>query len=145
MSYRQSNPLPPTELARALDRGAALYLIDVRTAMEFNGGHIGGSHNVPLRELANHAERLAQLPGSIVLVCRSGARAYTGEALLRRAGTHRVRVLDGGVIAWRDAGHSLVTDPASSRGFLRQAAALFGFGARRDSATVVDQLLAGAE
>ena len=130
MSYTLSNPLPAAELARALDRRTALHLIDVRTVSEFDRGHIAGSQNVPLGDLGQHAERLAQLLGAIVLVCRSGARAYAAERLLRQAGARRVHVLDGGVLAWRHTGNSLVSDPALAGGFLRKMLASVGMTTR---------------
>ena len=49
-------------------------VIDVREPMEFVGGHIAGSLNVPLSRLAQ-----ADLPqGALVLVCQSGNRSAKG-------------------------------------------------------------------
>ena len=46
-------------------------VIDVREAMEFAGGHIEGSVNVPLARLSR-----TELPqGALVLVCHSGRRS----------------------------------------------------------------------
>ena len=145
MSYKFGKPMPAVELVRAVHRRIEVHLIDVRTPGEFDGGHIEGSHNVPLSELPSHAQRLARLSSPIVLVCRSGARARLAERMLQHAGARRLHVLDGGVLAWRDAGHSLVEVPASRGAFLRKAARLLGLGPRRDAAVVVDSLLAAAE
>ena len=58
-----------------------LTVIDVREPLEFAGGHIAGSLNVPLARLQQ-----ADLPsGPLVLVCQSGNRSAKGvQTLLER-------------------------------------------------------------
>lgn len=139
------NPLTATELADAIAGGAKIHLIDVRTGSEFDAGHIAGSHNVPLADLQTHAERLAELRRPMVLVCRSGARAQSAAAVLRHAGARHLRLLEGGVLAWQRAGHTLVAESSAAGSFLRVAAGMFGLGPRRNSAAAVDALLASSE
>jgi rhodanese-related sulfurtransferase len=76
-------------------------VIDVREPMEFAGGHIGGSLNLPLSRLAQ-----ADLPqGPLVLVCQSGNRSAKGvQTLLQRGHGHPVRDLEGGIASWQQAG-----------------------------------------
>jgi rhodanese-related sulfurtransferase len=76
-------------------------IIDVREPMEFASGHITGSVNVPLGQLAG-----ATLPESpLVLVCQSGKRSARGMELLRRRGhPHPVADLEGGFPSWEQAG-----------------------------------------
>ena len=76
-------------------------VIDVREPMEFAGGHIAGSLNVPLSRLAQ-----ADLPqGPLVLVCQSGNRSAKGvQTLLQRGHAHPVRDLEGGILSWQQAG-----------------------------------------
>ena len=76
-------------------------VIDVREPMEFAGGHIAGSLNVPLSRLAQ-----ADLPqGPLVLVCQSGNRSAKGvQSLLERGYAHPVCDLEGGIPSWRQAG-----------------------------------------
>lgn len=76
-------------------------VIDVREPMEFAGGHIAGSLNVPLSRLAQ-----ADLPqGSLVLVCQSGNRSAKGvQVLLQRGHGQPVRDLEGGIPSWQLAG-----------------------------------------
>ncbi|MEB3260063.1 MAG: rhodanese-like domain-containing protein [Cyanobacteriota bacterium] len=75
-------------------------IIDVREPMEFASGHIPGSVNVPLGQLAD-----ATLPRSpLVLVCQSGVRSNRGMELLRRRGhPHPVADLEGGFPSWEQA------------------------------------------
>lgn len=75
-------------------------LIDVRTPAEFASVSVAGSVNVPLDLLRREPSRLApSIPRDAVLICRSGQRARAAAALLPGA-----RVLDGGILAWEDAG-----------------------------------------
>jgi rhodanese-related sulfurtransferase len=76
-------------------------VIDVREPMEYAGGHIAGSLNVPLSRLAQ-----ADLPsGPLVLVCQSGNRSAKGVQTLRERGyAHPVSDLEGGLPSWQQAG-----------------------------------------
>jgi rhodanese-related sulfurtransferase len=40
----------------------------------------------------------------VVVVCRAGARSASAGAILRRAGFQRVINLEGGMLAWVEAG-----------------------------------------
>ena len=77
-------------------------LVDVRTAEEFQSGHIPGAVNIALQSLP---ERLATLPKAqpIVLYCRSGARSSNAAQMLKRAGFEDVRDL-GGILTWQAQG-----------------------------------------
>ena len=73
--------LSPHELEEQR-RSGRISIIDVREPMEYVGGHIPGSRNIPLARLAD-----APLPdGPLVLICQSGARSERGVATLRRRG-----------------------------------------------------------
>lgn len=76
-------------------------VIDVREPLEFAGGHIAGSLNVPLSRLAQ-----ADLPpGPLVLVCQSGNRSAKGvQSLLQRGYAHPISDLEGGIPSWQQAG-----------------------------------------
>ena len=91
--------LSPYEL-EAQQRAARISIVDVREPMEFAGGHIAGSRNIPLAQLGE-----APLPdGPLVVVCQSGARSERGVAVLNRRGlTVGIADLEGGLIAWQAA------------------------------------------
>ena len=76
-------------------------VIDVREPMEYAGGHIDGSLNVPLSRISQ-----ADLPsGPLVLVCQSGNRSAKGvQVLLERGYPHSVSDLEGGLPTWQQAG-----------------------------------------
>lgn len=80
------------------------WVIDVRTTREFAAAHIPGSHNVPLDMVREHRDELRHhLDDDVVLVCRGGARAEQAAAVLAAAGLSKLRVLDGGILAWQAA------------------------------------------
>ena len=76
-------------------------VIDVREPMEYAGGHIAGSLNVPLSRITQ-----ADLPrGPLVLVCHSGNRSARALAqLLQQGHPHPLSDLEGGIPAWQQAG-----------------------------------------
>jgi rhodanese-related sulfurtransferase len=93
-------------LREAVRTGASgVVVVDVRSPGEFEAAHIRGSYNLPVDALPEVAARLRGLDDEIVaLVCRTGVRASQAESILRGAGLDSVRVLDGGIERWQQAG-----------------------------------------
>jgi len=108
--------LTAQELARQLQSGA-IGVIDVREPMEYAGGHIAGSLNVPLARLAD-----TQLPdGPLVLVCQSGNRSLQGcRRLLERQPSRLLLDLEGGIPAWQQAGLPLLRQANAPLPLMRQ-------------------------
>lgn len=81
-------------------------VIDLRTAFAFRNGHISGAINI-VDEVFGDLLR-AGLPLSVdtstLLVCPVGEKSRRYAAAMRRLGHRDVHSLDGGLIAWRDAG-----------------------------------------
>jgi rhodanese-related sulfurtransferase len=73
--------LSPHELAEQ-QRSGRVSIVDVREPMEFVGGSIPGSRNIPLGQIGKVA--LPEAP--LVLVCQSGARSERGVAILLSRG-----------------------------------------------------------
>jgi rhodanese-related sulfurtransferase len=96
------------ELMSQLENGPAVTLVDVRTSAEYETRHIAGSVHLPLDLLAGRCEQFAEAIGPIVLICESGQRAGQAGERLAAAGCRAASVLDGGVIAWNEAGGDLV-------------------------------------
>jgi hydroxyacylglutathione hydrolase len=88
--------VPASHLIRL---GEHATVLDVRSATEWNEGHVPGAMHVPLTELST---RLAELRGrqTIVTYCQSGARSATAASLLRAAGFTDVLNAEGGFDAW---------------------------------------------
>ena len=60
-------------------------VIDVRTPMEFMGGHVAGSTNIPLQELPARVEELRG-KDPLILCCASGARSEQATRYLQANG-----------------------------------------------------------
>ena len=97
----------PRDLARELRSAAPPLVLDVREPEEFVGelGHIEGALLVPLDLLARRLPKLSgYIERELVLACRAGCRSATAGAILKGAGFARVKNLDGGMLAWVQAG-----------------------------------------
>ncbi|MCB9780551.1 MAG: rhodanese-like domain-containing protein [Alphaproteobacteria bacterium] len=78
--------------------GLGAQLLDVRTPMEFRGGHVQGATNIPVDELGRRLDELDQAR-PVVVYCRSGARSHRASGLLQHAGFAQVWDL-GPISAW---------------------------------------------
>jgi rhodanese-related sulfurtransferase len=77
-------------------------VVDVRQPYEYASGAIPGAVNIPIRGLAQHLDALPGLNGEIILVGDSN-REGIAQVALRVLGYTDVRVLAGGMTAWRAA------------------------------------------
>jgi len=97
-------PVTRQELARRLQDGDDLVVLDVRPAAEHAAGHLPGAVSIPVDELQR---RLAELPADreIVAYCRGPycAFAHDALALLRQEG-FSARRLEDGLPEWQAAG-----------------------------------------
>jgi rhodanese-related sulfurtransferase/DNA-binding transcriptional ArsR family regulator len=97
-------PITRQELARRLEDGDELVVLDVRPTEEHAAGHLPGAVSIPLAELRR---RLAELPRDrqIVAYCRGPFCAFAHEAIavLTDAGL-TARRLEDGLPEWAAAG-----------------------------------------
>ncbi|MFD6680055.1 pyridoxal-phosphate dependent enzyme [Micromonospora parva] len=108
---RQAATIDVAEAERWIAERRGL-VVDLRSPFAYQALHIDGSINI-VDEL--FAELLyGGLPFGrrqpVLLVCPVGEKSARYAALLTRMGHSDVRSLDGGIIAWRDAGAELVRD-----------------------------------
>ena len=74
-------------------------LIDVRTASEFEAGHIPNAENAPVDELlARSADWDRTRP--LIVYCATGARSADAAAYLASQGFRKVYDLEKGVVSW---------------------------------------------
>ncbi|MCC7076148.1 MAG: rhodanese-like domain-containing protein [Acidimicrobiia bacterium] len=98
--------ITPSEVMEQLDAGHC-YVIDVRTPAEFEAARIDGTLNLPLDTLECCRDTLRDLGAEIVLVCKSGVRAGKAAEQLDEIGS--IRLLEGGIDAWQQAGFPVHT------------------------------------
>ncbi len=160
--------IAPAALSQLLDAGSPLVVLDVRWRLgaddgrtEYAAAHIAGAiyvdletelsgppdeqagrHPLPSPEAVEQAAaRWGVRPDSPVVVYddNSGMSAARAWWLLRWIGHRQVKVLDGGLAAWRAAGGQVIAGESASR-----PTPLLAPGRRRSMPTVeVDDLVAG--
>ena len=98
MLPRSVPSVSPTEAADRVAEG--WMLLDVRTDGEWAEARIPGSVHVPMDELM---DRLDEVADQVVCVCAVGARSARVAQFLSAGGREAVN-LDGGIYAWADDG-----------------------------------------
>jgi rhodanese-related sulfurtransferase len=95
------------EAKRIIDSGSQL--IDVRTDVEFDAGHVPGARHVPLADLQREAAGLAK-DRPVIIYCRSRNRSGPAAEAFAASGWD-AHSIEGGLIAWDAAGFDL--EPAN--------------------------------
>lgn len=86
-------------------------LLDVRTEKEFNEGHLSNALNIDIKQSGFVEKAKAVLPAdkTIAVYCRSGKRSALAAVQLASEG-YKVVNLEGGILAWKEAGKPVETD-----------------------------------
>jgi rhodanese-related sulfurtransferase len=101
----------PTTLAKKLDAGEPVYLLDVRQPWEHEYSQLPNSTLIPLGELPERLSEVEVPEGAAVVVyCHHGVRSLSGAAILEANGFGEAFSLAGGIEAW-----SLLIDPSVPR------------------------------
>jgi len=90
-----------------------LCILDVRSADEYNSGHITGSINIGRKKIsARLNELMLYKDRKVVVYCEMGIRARVAQSALVKAGFSNVYHLAGDMHAWRQAGLPMDTPGA---------------------------------
>jgi phage shock protein E len=76
------------KIKEALRKGAII--IDVRTAAEYDRGHIPDAVNIPVDRINISIQRIKAAKKPVVLCCNSGTRSSTALQLLKAQGIKKV-------------------------------------------------------
>lgn len=76
-------------------------IIDVRSEMEFMGGNVAGSINIPLQEVPNRLEEFKAMENPI-LCCASGNRSGQAVQFLK---SHGIKCENGG--GWMEVNYKM--------------------------------------
>ena len=92
------------DLAMQIDRNIPPLILDVRSAVEFNAGHVPGARHMPFWAVPFRANELGARDRTIVVYCGHGPRAQLAAGTLRARGFTNVRLLCHHMAGWRRAG-----------------------------------------
>jgi thiosulfate/3-mercaptopyruvate sulfurtransferase len=109
------------DTGKAIEGGVIPGALDVYLATDFSGAptKAGGKRPLPdVKAFEANARRWGVKADSLVVVYddTSGAQASRAWWTFRWAGFDNVRILDGGIIAWKAAGRALADLPAAAPG-----------------------------
>ena len=100
--------ISPRELQRHRQAGKVVDLIDVRTPVEYVEIHVEGARLMPLDTLEPQAIASGRNEEPLYVICRSGSRAAKAYEKLQAAGVENVLSVEGGTLAWEQAGLPVV-------------------------------------
>jgi thioredoxin 1 len=90
---------------------ADVQIVDVRTADEYDGGHLPKAVNMDVNEDEFAAQiKTLNKTKPVFVYCLSGGRSKSACKEMAKAGFTTISNMDGGIMAWRAATKSLVTD-----------------------------------
>ena len=103
--------ITPQEVEDLRRRGRAVDLIDVRTPVEYREVHAEAARSVPLDRLDPRAvmeARNGTKEEPLYMICRSGSRGRQACETFHAAGFANVVNVEGGTLAWEQAGLPVV-------------------------------------
>lgn len=93
------------KLLEHIENNSDLCLLDVRSAREYDSGHVPGAINIGHKEVSSRLVELDPFKDKDVIVyCELGVRARKARNVLTKAGFRHVYHLSGDMAGWRDAG-----------------------------------------
>src|SRR5574338_1695087 len=75
-----------SKIKEALRNGAVV--IDVRTAYEFDSGHVPNSINIPVDRISLNITRIKDMKKPVIFCCTSGHRSGQAVAVMKKSGFH---------------------------------------------------------
>ena len=95
------------EARRLIEDKPGLVLLDVRTASEYEEGHIEGAVNIPVQELSVRFDELS-IEDELLVYCRTGNRSAQAVDVLLDLGFTKIYHMDEGITGWIEAGYPVV-------------------------------------
>ena len=118
--------ISPDELKTLLDKGDCC-LVDVREPIEHAEEHVVGARLMPLGEIEQRVHEIAR-DQPLVIMCRSGKRGGQAVAKLQAQGFSNVRNLEGGLLAWKEAGQPVGSSAQKVFPLMQQVQITIGLG-----------------
>ena len=92
--FQPTKSISTTELKKKLKN--PIQLIDVRTPMEYRGGHIKQAINIPLQRIVSFKGKQSE---PVYVICQSGMRSKQASKELKKMG-YDVMNVRGGMNQW---------------------------------------------
>ena len=107
---REGRYVPAAAVARALEEGRRLVLLDARAASDYARFHIPGAVPAPYYDIENVMSHIPRDGTWVVAYCGC-PHAASGRVMdyLREHGYPNTAVLDEGILYWRDEGYPIAT------------------------------------
>lgn len=118
-SCSSSNFTSPKEIFTAQETSDLLkgdvLLIDVRNPDEVaeQAYDVKNIINIPLDSIESEMDRIPK-DKQVILVCRSGKRSGTAFDLLKEKGYTNIATMEGGILAWEEAGFPVIVSEKKS-------------------------------
>ncbi len=94
--------------AQSMSKQGAL-LLDVREPEEYSAIHAPNAKLIPLGEVGARLKEIEAYKNKpVAVMCRSGRRSAKAVALLQEAGFSQVSNVQGGILAWEQAGLEVI-------------------------------------
>jgi len=104
---RGVNGVDTTGATQLVNHEQAVF-VDIRPPVEYEKGHIAQARNVPVDDIETRASSLPKNK-PLIVVCNNGRTAARAAAQFKAKGFEKVHTLNGGLIAWQQAGLPVTT------------------------------------
>lgn len=99
----ESVPQLDVRAAAELNARGEAQVVDVRSAAEYNSGHIPGAVHIPVGHIAQQVDEIAR-NGTTIVQCGGGNRSSIAASVLQNLGLDNVVNLRGGIEEWSRRG-----------------------------------------
>jgi rhodanese-related sulfurtransferase len=83
-------------------------ILDVRELDEWQSGHIKGALHIPKDQVAAIVEeKIPDHNTAVYIHCKGGVRSLTAAQVMRDKGYTNVFSVEGGIMAWENAGYAV--------------------------------------
>ena len=107
--------ITPEEAKRRIDLDPTIFILDVRSSIEFRDGHISGAININVYYINSYAYLLPEENETgIIVYCDDGYRSRTGAQKVEYLGYTNVSNMLDGYTGWLDLGYPFVTGTETS-------------------------------
>src|SRR6476469_10782732 len=111
-TFSSLNSMPevsPPDAKKIIEAGSQV--VDVRTDVEYEAGHIPGASHIPVADLQQRSGEFDK-DKAVLLYCRSGNRSGPIADAFAASGFDE-HSIEGGLLAWSEAGLELEPDGGS--------------------------------